>query len=87
MEVFAPKADLANGELVSGTSVTLSTYTEGARIYYSMDGSAPSPSSQKYKGPISITKPVTLRAIAVKGGMNESEELVQNYSVLVPSAP
>ncbi|WP_307560989.1 chitobiase/beta-hexosaminidase C-terminal domain-containing protein [Paenibacillus sp. V4I7] len=87
LEVFAPKADLANGELVSGTSVTLSTYTEGARIYYSMDGSAPSPSSQKYKGPISITKPVTLRAIAVKGGMNESEELVQNYSVLVPSAP
>jgi hypothetical protein len=87
LEVAAPQTDTASGELISGTSVTLSTYTDGAQIYYTTDGSAPSTSSQLYTGPIAISQPTTLRAIAAKDGMNESEELVRNYTVFVPAAP
>ncbi len=47
-------------------SITLSTHTPGATIYYTLDGSQPSPEYNRYTGPIKIDQDTTLKAIAVK---------------------
>ncbi len=48
--------------------LTLSTDTEGASIYYTLDGTVPTKSSALYTEPLQISKITTLRAIAVKDG-------------------
>lgn len=64
--VAEPTFSVASGEVESGTSVTISCTTEGAKIYYTIDGSAPAVSSTEYTSAISITEAVTIKAIAVK---------------------
>ena len=59
---------------LNSTSVSLSTTTEGASIYYTMgDAPAdPTASSTLYEGPINVTATTTIKAIAVKTGMDNS---------------
>lgn len=57
---FSPNS----GEVTSGTTVTLTTSTAGATIYYTTDGTEPTTSSTQYNGPITITAATTIRAIA-----------------------
>ena len=65
----------------SGTSVTISCSTEGAKIYYTTDGSDPTASSTEYTAAISVTAAVTLKAIAVKSGMNDSAVASASYTI------
>jgi hypothetical protein len=76
-----PAAVPGAGEVDSGTEITLSTATEGADIYYTLDGSAPDTSKTKYTGPVSITNAVTVKAVAVKAGMTVSGVLEAVYTV------
>ena len=56
--------------------LTLTTSTEGASIYYTLDGSEPTTSSTLYEGPLYLTSNVYLRAIA--GGDNyESSGIIE----------
>lgn len=68
-----------------GTKLELSTDTEGADIYYTIDGTCPcsvdSPSRIKYTGPITITEDTFLIAYAVKDGMKDSYTAGFNYFV------
>lgn len=59
--------------------VTLSTLTEGAKIYYTLDGTNPTSKSNLYSHPIDIVKPLQLKAIAIKEGYDNSELLVVQY--------
>ena len=79
---FTPKA----GAVASGTTVTLSTTTEDADIYYTMGASPADPTSEstKYSAPISITEATTIKAIAVKEGSNNSEVATASYTILEP---
>ncbi|MBU5444797.1 fibronectin type III domain-containing protein [Paenibacillus sp. MSJ-34] len=89
-QVVKPVADPSGGIVPSGTKVTLSTATEGATIYYTSDGSTPTPSSGTLYGePVFVTKNMTIRAIAVKAGMIESDVMEEHYTVQLtaPSAP
>jgi hypothetical protein len=61
--------------------VTLATATEGAEIYYTTDGSAPTTSSTKYSGAITVSTPTTIKAIAVKAGMEDSDVLTAAYTI------
>ena len=70
--VASPEFSVASGAVNSGTSVTISCATEGAKIYYTTHGTKPTAASTEYKAAISVTAAVTLKAIALKSGMNDS---------------
>ena len=84
--VATPVFSVASGEIDSGTSVTISCTTEGAKIYYTTDGTEPTASSTEYTAAISVTPPMTLKAIAVKSGMNDSAVASASYLVIPTKA-
>ncbi len=57
----------------STNEVTLATPTAGATIYYTTNGSTPTTSSTQYTGPFEQSTAATIKAIAVKDGVNDSE--------------
>ncbi len=66
-----PKISISS--FIGGKTVTLTTATEGAQIYYTLDGTAPSTGSNLYSGPITLTETASVKAIAVKDGMDQSK--------------
>ena len=82
--VATPAFSVASGAVNSGTEVTITCSTEGAKIYYTTDGSDPTAESTAYTGAISITEAVTLKAIAVKDGMNNSAVASASYTIYTP---
>lgn len=76
LSVYGPKAapaaipafSLASGLYSAPQQVTITDATPGATIHYTLNGGVPTAASPVYSGPISITKPVTLRAFAVVAG-------------------
>lgn len=81
-----PVASIASGSVVDkGTEVELFCPTEGATIYYTLDGSCPcneTPARKVYDGtPIIINESVTIKAIAVAPDMAESEVAEFSYVV------
>ncbi len=79
--VATPTFDPAAGEVTSGTEVAISCATSGATIHYTVDGTDPTSSSATYSSPIEITATTTIKAIAVKDGMADSEIASATYSV------
>ena len=71
-------------------SLTIATETEGAAIYYTLDGSEPydldssgrSPNGIVYTEPVSVYKTMCLRARAVKPGFKPSEIITQTFIFL-----
>ena len=52
--------------------VSLASTTSGAAIYYTVDGSTPSVSSQQYQAPFLVASNLTLKAIAIAGGTSST---------------
>ncbi|GBU26688.1 hypothetical protein R84B8_00198 [Treponema sp. R8-4-B8] len=85
--VATPTANPAEGVYINTQSVTLSSTTEGAAIYYTTDGTAPSATSGTLfsaSTPISITTTTTIKAIAVKAGWNDSSVFTATYTIQTP---
>ncbi|RAW19116.1 multifunctional nuclease/2',3'-cyclic-nucleotide 2'-phosphodiesterase/5'-nucleotidase/3'-nucleotidase [Paenibacillus taichungensis] len=61
-------ASASSGGIVKGSTVTLSSPTAGAEIYYTVDGTEPTPTSTKYSVPITVNEDTIVKAIAVSGG-------------------
>ena len=85
--VATPAFSVASGAVVSGTSVIITCSTEGAKIYYTTDGTKPTAESTEYKAAISVTAAVTLKAIAVKDGMNNSAVASVSYTISSGNIP
>ena len=66
--VAAPTFSPDAGSYTTPQTVTITTATSGATIYYTTDGSMPSSSSTHYTSAITITSTTTIRAIAILNG-------------------
>ena len=69
---------------LSDNKVTITSATEGAVIYYTTDGSAPTAESTKYEAAFDITATVTVKAIATKEGYDNSEVAEEECAYVVP---
>ena len=63
-------------------NVTMASTTEGAKIYYTTDGTEPSAESTFYTDVVAISEDTTFKAIAVKEGMENSPVSFAKYSVV-----
>jgi hypothetical protein len=80
--VATPTFDPLPGEFerpIAG--VRLTTTTPDAQIFYTLDGSSPTPSSTRFTTPIPINETRTLRAIATKEGFNQSGVAVGVFTI------
>ena len=77
-----PAFSPAQGTYTSAQNVTISTETEGATIYYTLDGTAPTVNSSVYSSAISVSETTTIKAIAVKDGNNNSAVASATYTIL-----
>ncbi len=68
----APAITPNGGTFSASQSVTLSTTTATAEIFYTLDGSTPTPASTLYAGPITISTDTTIKAIASAPGYVQS---------------
>ncbi|MBQ6062664.1 MAG: M6 family metalloprotease domain-containing protein [Prevotella sp.] len=73
---FSPKA----GVYTEAQSVTISCETEGAAIYYTLDGSTPTASSTPYTQPILVETTTTIKAIAIADG-EESAVAIGKFAI------
>lgn len=65
----------------SGTSITLTSRTSGATIYYTTDGSIPNESSLVYKEAIPINKNMTIKTYAVSKNRTDSDINTYEFSI------
>jgi len=81
----APVASPSGTSFTAQIPVVLSTFTSGATIHYTLDGSTPTTTSAVYTGSLNLagTATVTLKAIAVKSGLSSSPAITETY---VPAA-
>lgn len=81
-QVATPAFSPASWEQSAGVtlSVTLTCATDGATIYYTTDGSTPTTASSVYSSAISLSATTTIKAIAVKSGMTNSEVASKTYT-------
>lgn len=89
--VDAPASGVAVGTYTANQLVQLSTNTEGAEIYYTTDKTTPSRTNGvKYAGAIAVTGKegetvtTTIRAIAVKEGMHDSQVETFVFVIQIP---
>jgi hypothetical protein len=79
--VATPTASPEEGAVEADTPVTLACATDEAEIYYTINGATPTTSSTKYTVPITISAEMTIKAFAVKTGMNNSTILTATYTI------
>ena len=97
--VGAPIANPTAGTYTENQSVTLTSSTEEATIYYTTDGSdptitggVPGGTTKEYTAPIAVTGTegqsitTTIKAIAVNNGMQDSSVETFTYTIQIPVA-
>jgi hypothetical protein len=82
----APTFSVKAGAVTAGTTVELTCDTEGAAIYYTLDGTTPTKESTLYSEPIVINEALTISAFAVVEGMLDSDVATAAYTIREASA-
>ncbi|HLZ91729.1 MAG TPA: chitobiase/beta-hexosaminidase C-terminal domain-containing protein [Candidatus Acidoferrum sp.] len=77
MPVFSP----APGAYSTAQQAAFSDSTSGATIYYTTNGTAPTTSSTKYVGPITVSATETIKAIATSSNLSNSAVASGVYTI------
>lgn len=86
-QVAKPELTPQGGTYSTPQTISISTSTPGATIYYTTSGNVPvvgTVFTQQYTGPFTILDTLTVRAIAVKSGMTNSPVAVGFYNISQP---
>ena len=80
--VVTPTVSPSAGAIAIGTSISLSSDTASATIYYTVDGSDPRTSATRevYSASLTYAAPMTIRAVAVKEGYTDSAVMDATFS-------
>ena len=82
--VATPAITPNGGELKYGNNtVSIACDTDGATIYYTIDGTEPTTSSTKYTSAFTLSSNATVKAIAVKSGWNNSSVASASFTYTV----
>jgi LruC domain-containing protein len=83
-----PKVDPSTFSLAAATYSTCQTITlsatSGADIRYTINDGTPDATSTLYTGPLTISSTSTIKAIAIKTGMNNSDVVTKVYTINLP---
>jgi hypothetical protein len=79
--VAPPTFSPSPGTYSSAQTVSLSSATSGAEIHYTIDGSTPTATSSLYSTPLLIAVTTTIKAIAIKTGMQDSTISSGTYTI------
>lgn len=77
---------VAPGEYTEAKTVAITCPTSGVTIYYTTNGNNPSERSTKYTEPIELTTTTTLKAIATKENMTNSDIATAEYVINIPES-
>ncbi len=83
----APVISPDGGSFESSQNVQLSSATASASIYYTLDGSTPTPSSTLYTAPITISTETTIKALASAPGYVQSGVSTATFSFISQAPP
>ncbi|MCR5658591.1 MAG: chitobiase/beta-hexosaminidase C-terminal domain-containing protein [Bacteroidales bacterium] len=83
-KVKTPTISPEGGEFIAAQSVTISSETSGASIYYTTDGSTPTTASTLFTTAFTVSTTTTVKAIAVKSGMTDSDVASVTYTFVTP---
>ena len=84
-QVATPTFNPAQGEYTEAQNVTITCATVDATIHYTTDGTEPTAESAVYAEPIAVGETTTIKAIAMKAGMTNSEIATATYTINIPS--
>lgn len=74
----APIITPTGGSFGGGVKLTM-TAAEGAKIYYTLDGSAPTEKSSLYSAPVELDSSAVVKAVAIMDGAQKSDTAEESY--------
>jgi len=74
-----------NGAQGGAVIASLNSTTSGATIYYTLDGTTPTTSSQQYEAPILVASNITINAMAAASGYTTSSVTTQAFTPNIAS--
>lgn len=83
-QAAAPTFSPAAGNYTNAISITITSLTADAAIYYTTDGTTPSAAATLYSAPVEIIASLTLKAISIKTGYKESTITSGDYVINYP---
>ncbi|HEY3704491.1 MAG TPA: chitobiase/beta-hexosaminidase C-terminal domain-containing protein [Terracidiphilus sp.] len=82
----APVISPAAGTYTTVQTVSMTSSTTGAVLYYTLDGTTPTTASTRYAAPFSVAKTETVKAIATATGYLASAVTTAAYTINLPTA-
>ncbi len=80
-KVVAPVISPDGGEVAANQEIAITCATEGAQIYYTLDGNDPTSSSTLYAAPFTLDASATVKAVAIAEGMENSDVVSAEFTV------
>ena len=80
-----PTFNPSPGTYAATEMVSIGDATAGAAIYYTLNGTTPTQSSNRYTSPIPVASSETIKAIAIASGYANSSVASATYTIAVPS--